>query len=762
MDRKFSPQGCARRLLGSFVRFLRCWSGSSSPHPNPPPPVGGGQGGGGRQRPGLELLEDRTLLDASALLVQFRPGVTANQPLLDALAQSAHAVVSNPGIPDLVRFRGARADLDRLWSQFGPLDEVVYAEYEGTARIAQSPNDPRFLDGTLWGQSGTNGIKAPQAWDTTTGSTKVAVAVIDTGIDYKHVDLYRNIWLNQGEIPASVKAAIQANPNWDVDGDGLITFWDLNNSINQGSGKIMDLDGDRRITGADVLFPVAQGGWADNMDSDGNGYKDDLIGWNFVTNTNNPLDDQSHGTHVAGTIGAEGNNGVGVVGVNWKVQLAALKIMDSTGTGSDADGAAAVRYAANNGILISNNSWGSDEFNTTLYNAISYANSKGHLFVAAAGNDAANSDTNPGYPAAFNLSNIVAVAATTSGGNLASFSNWGPTTVDLAAPGVNIYSTVPGGGYGYKSGTSMATPHVAGTAALVKARSPNLTVAELKDRLLSRVTPRSSLTGLLVTGGLVNAAEAVKDGPEIQVLDGTTDLPDNTGTATIGTTLPDIGLTRTFTVANLGTQPLTLGTISVPSGFSVAADFGTSSVAPGASTTFQVKLQASTLGSYSGQVSFATNDADEDPFNFTVTGTVSDRAILDDGEAGFSTVGSWTLFIGQGLGNDVTYSAAGSGASVASWAFTVTPGQYRVWATWSTHPNRATDAPYTILDGGSALATVRVNQELTPNDLQADGTAWEELGTFTITGTSLVVRLSDAANEYVIADAIRIQRLSGL
>src|SRR6266540_2288765 len=198
------------------------------------------------------------------------------------------------------------------------------------AKVAILPNDPSFGSQYALNNTGQSGGKvdadldAPEAWNVTTGSTKNVVAIVDTGIDYRHPELYQNIWINQKEIPSAIRARLV-----DVDGDGLITFRDLNDARDQGAGKITDLDGDHRITAADILKPVSQGGWADGISNDGDKYVDDLIGWNFVNNTNNPLDDHGHGTHVSGIIGAMGNNGVGVAGLNWNVQLMALKFLGS-------------------------------------------------------------------------------------------------------------------------------------------------------------------------------------------------------------------------------------------------------------------------------------------------------------------------------------------------------------------------------------------------------------------------------------------------
>jgi hypothetical protein len=253
-------------------------------------------------------------------------------------------------------------------------------------------------------------------------------------------------------------------------------------------------------------------------------------------------------------------------------------------------------------------------------------------------------------------------------------------------------------------------------------------------------------------------------GPEIQVQDGTTDVADDTGSVAFGTTQPGVPVSKTFTLKNLGTQDLTVGAVAVPAGFTLTTP-PASTIVPGGSTTFTVRLDAAAVGNYSGGVSFGTNDANENPFNFAVNGTVATPPavqIIDDGDSGFSTVGAWTPYPNQGYQNDVTYAAAGTGVDVATWTFSgLSSGQYRVTATWSTNSNRATNAPYTVFDGASPLSTILVNQELAPNDLSDSGAAWEDLGTFVINGSTLMVRLTNAANEYVIADAIRIERVGG-
>ncbi|HTK77275.1 MAG TPA: S8 family peptidase, partial [Gemmataceae bacterium] len=416
------------------------------------------------------------------------------------------------GIPDVVRVVGTTDQLARWAALYRDDPFVTYAEREHALSVEAVPNDPKYTDGTTYGLSGANGIHAPAAWDVTTGSTGAVVADIDTGLDYNHPDIYLNVWVNQAEIPADRKARLI-----DTDGDGLFTFWDLNDVRNQGVGKITDVNGDGRIDGGDVLAAWradGTGGWADGVSEDGDtAHVDDLIGWNFVTNTNNPMDDHGHGTHTAGTILAVGNDGRGVAGVNWKGQLMPLKFIGSDGSGSDLNAALAVRYAADHGSRVSNNSYGDDTGSSVLSNAIQYAGTKGQVFVAAAGNSGRNTDATPFYPSAYNLANIVSAAATDANGALAGFSNYGAVSVDVGAPGVNIYSTLPGGGYGFLSGTSMAAPHVAGVAALVLAAHPGWTYTQVVSSIVQTATPDAALSGRTVSGGIVNAAMAVGQPP---------------------------------------------------------------------------------------------------------------------------------------------------------------------------------------------------------------------------------------------------------
>jgi subtilisin family serine protease len=324
------------------------------------------------------------------------------------------------------------------------------------------PNDTLFA--TQWnlrnvGQysgSAGNDIRATTAWEIATGSRSVVVGIVDSGIDITHPDLAANIWTNPGEIP----------------GNGL--------------------------------------------DDDHNGYVDDIHGWNFVDNNNDVSDAYGHGTHVAGIIGATGNNGVGVAGVAWQVSLMALKFEDSRGVGSTAAMLAALNYATmmrrDHGINIvaTNNSWQTSTGpSVVVANAIRAEGDAGITFVTAAGNNASDNDATPRYPGSYRLPNVITVAALGTTNSLASISNYGATSVDLAAPGSLIESTFPGGSYGILSGTSMAAPEVTGVVALLASARPGITVAEVRAAILGSTTPVAALAGKTITGGRLDAAGAL-------------------------------------------------------------------------------------------------------------------------------------------------------------------------------------------------------------------------------------------------------------
>lgn len=366
---------------------------------------------------------------------------------------------------------------------------VRYVEQNAVVHAADLPDDPSLAQ--LWGLdnqgqtvNGVTGapdadIDASEAWSVTTGSPGVVVGVIDTGVDFGHPDLAANQWINPGE----------------------------------------DCPGCR----------------TDGVDNDHNGYVDDWRGWDFVSDDNNPLDDNGHGTHVAGTIGAVGDNGVGVAGVNWNVRIMAVKFLGANGSGTTADAVSAVLYATANGAVVTNNSWSGGAFSQALLDALRTADARGSLFVAAAGNDGRDIDATPAYPASYDVPNVLSVAATDSRDAKAAFSNYGSRSVDLGAPGVNIYSTWTGGTYRFASGTSMATPHVAGAAALVRAAFPGASPAGTKALLLGTADPLPSLAGATASGARLNIGSAVacSDEPEVWV-----DSPAEGFEADVGESVP--------------------------------------------------------------------------------------------------------------------------------------------------------------------------------------------------------------------------------
>ncbi|TDF39814.1 PKD domain-containing protein [Alteromonadaceae bacterium M269] len=351
---------------------------------------------------------------------------------------------------------GTKAALEKLKNH----PAVLYAEPNYIVKAALTPNDPSFND--LWGLNntgqigGTNDadIDATEAWDISVGDRSVVVGVIDTGIDHQHQDLIDNVWTNPGEIA----------------GDGV--------------------------------------------DNDNNGYIDDIHGINAITDVGDPMDDDGHGTHVSGTIGATGNNGEGVVGVNHQVSIIGCKFLDATGSGTTADAIKCIDYMVdlkNSGtdVRVLNNSWGGGGFSQALSDAITASENAGILFVAAAGNSGADNDINPSYPSSYEHESILAVASTTHTDAMSGFSQYGLTSVDIGAPGSSILSTWPGGGYNTISGTSMATPHVAGAAALALSVNPDLTTLELKELLMNSGDDNVALDGRTVSGKRLNANNAL-------------------------------------------------------------------------------------------------------------------------------------------------------------------------------------------------------------------------------------------------------------
>lgn len=374
--------------------------------------------------------------------------------LVDGRVEQVYDVV-----PGLVHLE-IGVPVDRALAALNQLKCVRYAEPDWVCKATSVPNDPSF--GNLWGMRNTGqtvnsdpGVagadsRAHLAWDSFTGSSTFVVAIIDDGTNRTHPDLAANMWTNPGEIA----------------GDGI--------------------------------------------DNEGNGYVDDTWGYDFYQRDSDPTG-TGHGTHTAGTVGAVGNNGVGVAGVMWSCKLMALRFLGPNG-GVTSDAILSVQYANGKRVRVSNNSWGGGGFSQALYDAINAGKAANHLFVAASGNSGINSDTSPAYPGAYNLDNIINVAATDNNDGRASFSNYGSTTVDIGAPGVNILSTYGTNGYSYLNGTSMACPHVAGAVALVTAANPTLTYAQVRSRILSTARPVASLSGRCVTGGVVDIAAAIAGG----------------------------------------------------------------------------------------------------------------------------------------------------------------------------------------------------------------------------------------------------------
>lgn len=431
---------------------------------------------GAQAQPTVEAARD-------SVLVVFKPGLSVQQRLsvlnkhgvsvryadkngLDARSR----YLLDGRIAELAVPKGANRDL--LLKKLSADSAIAVAEPNYIIRLDQQhskaqprpllePADPRFAD--LWGLHNTGqaggrvdaDIDAPEAWDITTGNRDIIVGVIDTGTDYSHPDLRDNIWVNPGEIA----------------GNGI--------------------------------------------DDDGNGVVDDIHGYSAVNNNGDPMDQEGHGTHVAGTIGATGNNNIGVSGVNWQVSMIPCQFLDASGSGTTAGAIACINYYTNlkqnHGVdvRLTSNSWGGGGFSQALKDAIAAGNNAGILFIAAAGNDADDSDIFPHYPSAYDLPGIVSVASTDRNDNLSSFSTYGQVSVDLGAPGSAILSTIPNGAYGSLSGTSMATPHVAGAAALVWAANPSLGISEVKQILLDSGDSLPALVGKTVSGNRLNVKNAL-------------------------------------------------------------------------------------------------------------------------------------------------------------------------------------------------------------------------------------------------------------
>jgi subtilisin family serine protease len=404
------------------------------------------------------------------VLVRFRAGVSQNaiesitQRFNDQIEDQIESVAGLEVIED-----EDGKDAESVVAQYRALPEVEYAEVNSEIKLDHEDSGRKhihaddemfsrqwglFNNGQNNGKSGAD-ISAMRAWAVTRGSDQVVVAVLDSGVDYSHPDLVNNIW--------SRPPIIMAYRDDDLTPEG----------------------------------PV-----------------DDVHGFNVVEDNGDPMDDNGHGTHCAGIIGAEGGNGIGIAGVNWNVKIMPLKFMDAEGIGTTKDAIEAINYVidrkrAGVNVRIISASWGSTAKSRALEDVIRKAYEEGILFVAAAGNSSSDNDQAPHYPSSYNLGNVVSVAALNRRDELASFSNYGAKSVHVAAPGEEILSTWLKNGFEEKKGTSMATPFVAGVAALVLARNPKMSVDDLRALLLKSVDSVPSLKGKVSSGGRINAAKAV-------------------------------------------------------------------------------------------------------------------------------------------------------------------------------------------------------------------------------------------------------------
>ncbi len=571
--------------------------------------------GGAAIRSGLELLESRTMLSGTQGPISGPVSAVPEGPMLNLVLEPsaggslgslagvitrAGGTVEATGMPGYFLVQAPAAAVGPLEAQLTASPAVEYVAAPRTVQVADAPNNPSYDNNTQWYLDGPFGINAPGAWNITTGSTQVIVADTDTGISYNNPQMLNNLWINQAEIPSSVQPNLT-----DTNGDGLITLADLNavvggTTINQGPGKIEPTTKGGLVTGGAVIAPTSSGGWSSGSTQDGDtAHPDDLIGWSFVNNNNNPIDQNGHGTFTAGEIAAVGNNGAGVTGALWSVQIMGLQFLDSGGNGSDTAAALAIEYAVNHGARVINASWGGTGQDPVIASAIQYADQNGVILVCAAGNSSTNNDNSSTWftPASYSLDypNVIAVAATDINGNLAGYSDFGVQSVQIAAPGSGLYGVGLNNTYTTDSGTSMAAPLVTGTVALVEAAHPTWSMAQVIDAVVDTATPDAALAGRITSGGIVNAAAAISNtnGPYVVSSSASSVIAGGTGFSSIEVTFNEEINPATFTASQVS---LTAPGGSV-SGISVAA-------VPGSNDhTFDISFpNQSSAGAYTLQV----------------------------------------------------------------------------------------------------------------------------------------------------------------
>ncbi|UCE78852.1 MAG: S8 family serine peptidase [Nitrospiraceae bacterium] len=427
--------------------------------------------------PSADFNPDQNSYKKGEILVKFRPGLPRSRAVRTRQALGGLLMRTFTRMPDLehIKLPEGTSVPDAIRAYLDDPD-VEYAEPNYIRNSSMTiPNDPLFPQ--QWSLRNTAVIGADigitGAWDVHTGNGTAVIAVLDTGMDYDHPDLVDNIWINTDEVPGN------------------------------------------------------------NIDDDGNGFVDDWRGWDFVRcaqfnpdgicispklQDNDPMDDNGHGTHVSGIAGAVGNNNIGIAGINWKIQLMPLKILNADGAGTVADEIEAVQYAVSKNVQIINMSFSGTLFSRAELDAIDFARSAGVLVISAAANGGAdsigdNNDLMPRYPANYNLNNIISVAATNSNDEIAPFSNFGPSSVHVAAPGVFILSTSPfslnPSGYTSLTGTSMSVAHVSGLAGLLTSFYPDFTFSQIRGMVLRYVDVLMSLQGLVITNGRINAEKAL-------------------------------------------------------------------------------------------------------------------------------------------------------------------------------------------------------------------------------------------------------------